>query len=520
MRTPDSPRFPAPTLRSLGAVLRGGLLALVVAGLVTGCGGGGGGGGGTTPVSPFVVASLTPADGANGVATNTHVLVTCSLPIAPSSVTASAIVVGNTENGGVSGTVGIVADDLGTTLEFSPLAPLAASKTYSIVVSAALRSTAGDVLGGDRTFIFRTGTGGGAVLPPASALQPTAGRLQQGRRSHAATLLTSGAVLVTGGFIQGTVVTDRAETFSPGTQTFTALTPRMKHARAGHTATRLADGRVLLAGGYFEANPGTVNVTASAEVYDPAAGTFTQVGDMGSPRADHAALLLPDGRVLVTGGSELLGAFLSDHATAEVFNPSTGQFSAWPVTMTHTRATHAMIDLLDGRWLLVGGSDTDLRPETFSTTTGQFTAFAAATPDRARYGVAAAPFPSGAVSVAGGESLGEVLYFDRTTTTLLNTGSGTSKPRSYGTASPIGPGRILVAGGIDFSNGSFVLATCDLVVEGGVAGSETYATAVRFPTGMANHTATVLADGRVLFCGGLNPAGGQPEYDGAYLFTP
>ncbi|MFO0933110.1 MAG: kelch repeat-containing protein [Planctomycetota bacterium] len=514
MRTPDTPRFPARTLRSLGTLL-------LIAGLVAACGGGGGGGGGGgTPVSPFVVATLSPADGANGVATNVHVLVTFSLPVAPSSVTASAVAVGNTENGGVAGTVGLVADGLGTTLEFSPSAPLAASKTYSIVVSAALRSTAGDALGGDRTFIFRTGTGGGAVLPPASALQPTSGRLQQGRRNHTATLLASGSVLVAGGFIQGTTITDRAETFSPGTQTFATITARMQHARAGHTATRLADGRVLLAGGYYEINPGTLNVTATAEVYDPADGSFTAVGSMGTPRADHAALRLPDGRVLVTGGSELQGAFLADHSSVEVFNPTTGQFTAWPVSMSHTRATHAMIDLLDGRWLLVAGSDTDLRPETFSTTTGQFTPFAAATPDRARFGAAAAAFPSGSVSVVGGEALGEVLYFDRGTTALINSGSGTSKPRSYGTATAIGPGRVLVAGGIDFSNGSFVLATCDLVVEGGVAGSETYATAVRFPTGMANHTATVLGDGRILFCGGLNPTGGLPEYDGAYLFTP
>ena len=50
------------------------------------------------------------------------------------------------------------------------------------------------------------GTGGGAVLPPASALQPTTGRLQQGRRNHTSTLLATGGVLVAGGFIQGTTV--------------------------------------------------------------------------------------------------------------------------------------------------------------------------------------------------------------------------------------------------------------------------------------------------------------------------
>ena len=514
MRTPDTPRSRARFPCSFGALL-------LVAGFVAACGGGGGGGGGT-PASPFFVTSVVPADGANGVPTNAHVLVTFSLPVAPTSVAGNAITVGNTENGGIPGAVGFVADGVGRTLEFAPTSPLPGSKTWSVVVSTALRSVAGDALGGTTTSIFRTasGTGGGPVLPPASALRATAGTLQQGRRGHTATLTADGSVLVCGGFIQDTLVTDRAERFTVGDETFTTIADRMQTPRAGHTATRLADGRVFLAGGYYEVSPGTLNVTSSAEVYDPTTQTFTEVGAMTVPRADHAALRLPDGRVLLTGGSELQGSFLADHASVEVFDPATNACTAWPVTMTHTRSTHAMVDLLDGRWLLVGGSDVDLRPETFDTTTGTFTPLAPAAADRARFGLAAARFTSGSVSVVGGEATGDVLYFDRVTTQLLNTGSGTSRPRAYGTATRIGPGRVLAAGGIDFANGSFVLATCDLVVEGGVAGSETYATTVRFPTGMANHTATVLADGRVLFCGGLNVNAGQPELDGAYLFTP
>lgn len=269
MRTPDTPRFPVRTLRLFGALL-------LLAGLVAACGGGGGGGGGGAPVSPFVVTTVTPADGANGVETNVHVFVTFSLPVAPASVTASSIGVGNTENGGIAGTV--VVHGLGTTLEFAPTAALPASTTWSVLVSAALRSTAGDVLGGDRTFIFRTGTGGGAVLPPASALQPTTGRLQQGRRNHTSTLLATGGVLVAGGFIQGTTVTDRAETFAPGTQTFTSLTPRMKHPRASHTATRLTDGRVLLAGGYYEIDLGTINVTPTARSMAPSPTRSPRLG--------------------------------------------------------------------------------------------------------------------------------------------------------------------------------------------------------------------------------------------------
>ena len=81
--------------------------------------------------------------------------------------------------------------------------------------------------------------------------------------------------------------------------------------------------------------------------------------------------------------------------------------------MTHTRATHGMIDLLDGRWLLVGGSDVDLRPETFDVATGAFTPFAAAAADRARFGVCVAAFGSGDVAVVGGEASGDVLHFDR-----------------------------------------------------------------------------------------------------------
>jgi hypothetical protein len=241
---------------------------------------------------------------------------------------------------------------------------------------------------------------------------------------------------------------------------------------------------------------------------------------MTTARADHAALRLPDGRVLVTGGSRLEGAFLADLSTAEAWDPATGLWTAWPSALTHTRAVHGMVDLEDGRWLLVGGSDADLRPEVFDVVTGTFAPVPAAPSDHARFGAAVATFASGDVAVVGGEDRGDVLHFDRATTRLLNSGSTTSRPRAYATASRIGPDRVLVAGGFDYADGAFLLASCDLVVEGGLAGSETFSTTVRFPTGMANHTATTLGDGRVLFVGGTTPNGGEPELDGAYLFTP
>ena len=507
-----------------GSILRSparGLSLVVALAIGAGCGGGGGGGGaGSTTPAAFRVVSVSPIDNANGVALDVKPVLTFSLPVDPASMTASSVQVSATASGAVSAGLSIVADGTGRSLQVLPTQLLAAGTTYGILVSGTLRATTGETIGGVHSFVFRTVAGmpgGGTTLPTPSALREANGSLALGRRDHTATMLADGKVLVCGGYTAGTTVTDRVERFDPASELFTTLSGRMRQPRAGHTATRLSDGRVLLAGGWYELAPGTLHIAQTAEVYDPTTGTSEDVGSMIVPRADHAALRLPDGRVLVTGGSELVGDFLSDHASAEVYDPDTRTFSPWPRAMSHTRATHAMVDLLDGRWFLVGGSDVDVRPETFDVATGTFTPMLPAVPDRARFGVAVARFSSGDVAVVGGEGVGEVLHFDRASTTLLNTGSGTNRPRAYATATEVAPGQVLVAGGIDYGDRGLVLASCDLVVEGGVFGSATYATTVRFPTGMADHTATRLGDGRVLFVGGLG-AGGGPALSAAYVY--
>ncbi|MNN60219.1 Kelch motif protein [compost metagenome] len=101
-------------------------------------------------------------------------------------------------------------------------------------------------------------------------------------------------MLVAGGF-DGANVSATAELYDPATGNW-STTGAMQQARDFHTATGLASGGVLVAGGIG------VTDNFSTELYDPVTGSWVQKASLEQMREQHTATLLPDGSVLVAGG--------------------------------------------------------------------------------------------------------------------------------------------------------------------------------------------------------------------------
>ena len=179
------------------------------------------------------------------------------------------------------------------------------------------------------------------------------------RADARATPLADGGALLTGG--AGLPPLGQVDRYDAGTGEWRAA-GRLLFPRFEHTATLLKDGRVLIVGGIVccEITPtaATETYTTTAEIYDPVQGTFVQTGSLFTARGSHAAALLTDGRVLVTGGAG------NDPAApplgTEIYDPSTGEFSP-AGDLLIPRQSHAAVALTDGRVLVVGGADPSSR---------------------------------------------------------------------------------------------------------------------------------------------------------------
>jgi len=328
----------------------------------------------------------------------------------------------------------------------------------------------------------------------------------------------------------------------------------MSIGRTHHTATRLSNGKVLVAGGYTPGDGFTTRqLTGSAELYDPATGTWSAAGAMSNPRAFHQAVLLHNGNVLV------LGTGMKAWPIAELYDPDTG---AWtPAGKAAAVPAGASITVLpSGKVLFAGGIASDIVRDTYLYDPDADTLTATGSLNVARYLHGAALLGDGRVLAAGGfdftdgidsrlteraevydpatgswsftGDLVPAAYLPEATITGLENGNvltfasrytaGTAvrsqsttydfaraawapdetAPRSgyFHSATRLSDGRVLIAGGgVTPEEANFYDPRAATWSSAGSLGHPRLA-----------HTATLLSDGSVLVAGGETPGSGTP----------
>ena len=202
--------------------------------------------------------------------------------------------------------------------------------------------------------------------PATRTFSPTNGMVT-GRSGHVAVLLPSGKVLLAGGVGSEWTFLNNAELYDPAANSFTS-TGEMLAARESHTATLLPNGKVLIAGGH-KGRRAAMTIYSSAELYDPATGRFSAAGDMTRIRHKHGAVLLADGRVLIVGGANQRDGRPA-YRSVEIYNPATGTFSAvGDMNSPRYKLQDTLVILSNGTVLIAGGAN---RAEVFDPSRNTF----------------------------------------------------------------------------------------------------------------------------------------------------
>ena len=341
--------------------------------------------------------------------------------------------------------------------------------------------------------------------------------LAAARAFQSMTMLPNGTILVAGGQNGSSSYLTSSEIYNVASATATFDSTRnsgntiinMVTSRSYQTSTLLPNGTVLIAGG--ENGGGALT---NCELFDPVAKSWTATGNLGGgaswTREFHTATLLPNGKVLVTGGA---GSDSNTPNTAELFNSG-----SWVGTggMATNRQYHVATLLTNGTVLVTGGRD----GSTYRTSTEVYDPTSETWPlgsnmATARAFHSATLLNSGKVLVAGGQNgngsfVSSAEIYDPITTSWSTTGS-LATVRANHTATLLPNGKVLVAGGSN--NITNVAASAELYDPG----TGLWSTAGSMATARAYHTATLLPTGKVLIAGGGTTSGG---FNSAELYDP
>ena len=356
---------------------------------------------------------------------------------------------------------------------------------------------------------------------PAAAPTPvliSPGPMQEQRKFHTAELLQDGRVLVVGGQDRKLMPLASAELYDPETARWSP-TGSMSVPRREHSTVLLPDGRVLVMGGLDEDR----KVQSSAEMYDPQTGEWSPVASMAVARRGHRALLLTDGRVLVFGGRQIAMTLLQSDSLqmVETFDPASGEWSNAPDMVVGHIGLEAVV-LQDGRVLVTGGMTTagaetasaaqsnsgddagatgrsprTSGPEIYDPAAREWlqSGFARATMSHTltllEDGIAVQVGGFGGIAAAGVPGM-EV--FDPRSD-KWETGPPMAEGRMFHTATLLEDGKLLVVGGTGAAGNLRSAEIFDPT-------ARTWSPAGRTSVARAGHTATLLQDGTVLIAGG------------------
>ncbi|MCZ6691802.1 MAG: kelch repeat-containing protein [Planctomycetota bacterium] len=335
----------------------------------------------------------------------------------------------------------------------------------------------------------------------------------QFRDRQTATRLPGGLVLVAGGVDSLGATLRTAEVFDPATGTYT-LTGMMGVERESHRAVALDDGRVVLIGGQ--------NMTGfldDGEVFSIATDTFTPIaGTLCDPKIDFTATLLGDDRVLIAGG---YNTTTGDLMSVDLFTPTSpgtgGSLAAGVTTLFRTRRGHAAVLLQTGAVLLAGGAEMGGLPapgEIYDPALGTVQTQAAM--DQIRFFGAAAILGDGTVAISGGRdaiagtALVAAEIYDPTMDLFAPITLATPPPptaRELGNAHPTLAGGAVFLGGTDGTQGIF---TADVYVVFPLGDCATANAFCQSPGTMASARAYTVSgplyDGSIYVSGGGSPA--------------